>query len=278
MNEELKYNTDEDLIKKTPNSFLNHPATPDELELMKQWLENILSVYPEMVYGISDPELQQIENTLGIALPSTLRLLYSYIGKNTDLFIPELMNKMDYKLVSPDQLKIEKDVVIHDYYSDEKWYKTDILIYSTTRNGKKAYGGIDIKRNWYLYFYKQWYWQKDHMPLYMDLPVTLACIVISKMQNVFTTKVKGLYSYKAAEKAEQKFAGYMERFKDCEHYDHTLFFNKEHCTLGWFRTGCAGSDIFLGSNDKQFVDDLIAKMEFSKAKHIKTDGVLVKKQ
>ncbi|NDV60807.1 hypothetical protein D0T85_22260 [Bacteroides sp. 519] len=31
--------TDEDLIKKTPNSFLNHPATPDELELMKQWLE-----------------------------------------------------------------------------------------------------------------------------------------------------------------------------------------------------------------------------------------------
>lgn len=273
------FKTDEELIYKTANSFLNHPATEENLSQMREWLENILStVYSSETYntGFSETGLQEIEKSLGINLPSTLRLIYSYIGKDTDLLIPAPMKMMDLKFVNLNELRIEKDVIVHDYYSGEEWYATDILVYSTTRKGKKAYAGIDLKRDWHLSFYKKWYWQKDCMPLYKDLPVMLTCIAISQMDNVFKTKMKGVTGWKVDENAEKMLGGHFKRFANFEHFGHTLFFNKQQGALGWFRAGSAIPDLLVGSNDKSFVDDLIDKLDFSKAKHDKINGVDVK--
>lgn len=272
---QVKYTTNEELINKTPNSLLNHSASNENLQQMKEWLNILISIHPAT--GYSEDEIQRIEESLGFKIPETLRLLYSSVGKDINLLTPGISKNMDFRILKPEELRIEKDVIVHDYYTGAAWYETDILVYAITQKSKAAYSGIDMKRDWHVSFYKEWYWQKDHMPLYKDMLVVLACIAISHMQNIFKTKVKGVTGWEVYKRAEKKFEGYFKRFSELEHYDHTLFYNQQHKALGWFRAGSAIPDLLVGCNYKTFIDEFIAEMDMNKAKHERVDGVDVKK-
>ena len=272
---QVKFILDDELISKTPNSLLNRSADNENLQQMKEWLNMFGSVHYST--GYSESELQQIEEMLGLKIPPTLRMVYAYTGKDNNLLTPGKLKNTNYKILKPDELLVEKNVIVHDSYSGEAWYETDVLVYMVTHNGKQAYNGIDMKRDWQLSFYKQWYWQKDSMPLYKELLVTLVCTAISRMQNIFKTKVKEVTGWEIYKRAEKKFEGYFERFSDFEHYDHTLFYNQQRKALGWFRAGSAIPDLLVGCDDKTFIDEFIAKMNMSKAKHHRIDGVVTKK-
>lgn len=264
------YKIYEDLLK-TPNSLLNRPATGDDLLQMQNWLEilcRVCRILPEEK-GLSNAELNVIEESLGVRIPSTLRLLYSYVGKDLDFLVSEYSKSMDYKLLKPAELYVEPSRIIHDAYTDEVWFETDILIYAVSGKKFKPYKGVDLTYDWGLFFYKEWYWQKDERPLYKDLIVLLTCITISHMPYAFKTKLKGLSAWEADKSAEQRFVGYLKRFPDFEHYAHTLFYNEERCALGWFRSGSALPDLLLGSNDKDFTEKFIADFDLTKAKRLK---------
>lgn len=277
MEVKVKFTNDEDLIKKTPNSFKNRPADEDNLHQMREWLDIIVSVCP--AGGYPEDELQSAESSLGIRIPSTLRLMYAFAGKGEKLLCPELSKGMKSKIVRPEELQVKKNVLVYDPYDYERdaWYETDVLIYDAAVTRGKPHYGIDIRRDWNLdYYARKWLWVKDSLPLYKVLPVALVCNAITHMRNSFKTKVKGIsHSLHENLDAEKKFKGWLDMFPDFEHYGHTLFFSKEHKALGWFRAGSAIPDLFMGCDDKAFVDEFVAQMEM-KAKHIKIDGTSCK--
>jgi hypothetical protein len=67
-------------------------------------------------------------------------------------------------------------------------------------------------------------------------------------------------------KIDKIFDGFLERFKDFNHYNHILYYNVHRSALGWFRSGNVNPDLLLGCDDKMFIEELIKRYNFDKAK------------
>ncbi|MDR3058460.1 MAG: hypothetical protein LBU84_10020 [Prevotella sp.] len=264
----LKYENDEDLINKTPNTFKNCTANGENLQQMKNWMDifaKICKINFSMEY---EQNMKDVENVLGQNIPKTLRLLYSYFGSNEKILGCEGEKPIKgYKFLKLDELKkIEKNVVIYDGYSGEALYETDILIYSVTQKLKNLYA-IDLNKEWHLDFNKdKWYWVKDNIPLYKNILVLLACIFIANKNNIFKTNMKAVGSYFKLETVDKIFDGDFERFKDFNHYDHTLYYNLQYEAIIWFRAGNSCPELLFGCDDKKFTEEIIKKYDFNKAK------------
>lgn len=68
--------------------------------------------------------------------------------------------------------------------------------------------------------------------------------------------------------AEKLFNGYLIPFNGLSHYEHTVFYNKKYGALAWFHPGISTCDMLVGCNDKNFVNELIQKLNFNKAKFL----------
>lgn len=167
-----------------------------------------------------------------------------------------------------DNFPLPYEAVISDYYTGEAWYKTDVLVYATSKNEKTPLCGIDLANGWGLSFQKKWYWQKDDLPLYKKLTVLYANTIIMNKACIFKTKVKGVNGLNPDEKAAALFKPVLERFPGFEHYGHTLFFNRKYKVVGWFRSGNT-ADLLIGGDDKKNLDGIIEQLHFSSAKYQK---------
>lgn len=257
----LKFETDEELVEKTPNVFKNCPANDDHIQQMKYWLDTLAEVCK--VKKANNSKINEME----YKMPETLRLLYSYFGHNENILTCIDEKPIGgYRFLKTDELKLEKNIVVYDNYSGEALYETDILIYGVTLKSKNLYA-IDINKEWHLDFIKnKWYWVKDQIPLYKNLIVLLVNIFISNRNHIFKTNVKNVGSFFKLERIDEIFSGYLTRFKDFEHYKHTLYYNVQYSALGWFRSGNINPDLLFGCDDKIFTDEVIEKFNFDKAK------------
>jgi hypothetical protein len=264
----LKNETDEELIEKTPNSFKNCPANTDNLEQMKQWLDAFAEVVKINVSRESSNDaIKEIESRLRITIPSTLRLVYSYFANNRNILSAEQGNKIiDCRILNIEELKIEKNIAVYDFYNGEAIYETDILIYGVTLKSKYLYA-IDLNKDWHLYFdRKKWTWKKDDVPLYKNFIILLVCMLITNKKNIFRTFIKGIGFTKFLDQIDEKLNGYLERFKNFEHYNHAVYYNKQYGAFGWLR---GNANLLMGCDDKTFAEEMIKKYKFDKAKIIK---------
>lgn len=218
---EIKYKRTEDLIANTPNTLKNKKADEADLRQMSDWM-NVLSEFLE-THGVSNADFDKYENILQCSLPAEIKMLYASIGDSIEDISKETLIRERFQLLEIENFRIEKDVIIKDYYTDEDWFKTDVLIYATSKNIKNPLYGVDLKNGWDLSFQKNWYWQKDGMPLFKKLTSLFANIIICNKQNIVKTKVKGITGVKRDEKAEKHFEGIFERLLHFEFYEHTIF-------------------------------------------------------
>lgn len=267
---EIKFKSIDDLISNTPNAFKNRKADDKDLEKMLQWVA-ILSKFKQ-TRGIDKAEFDLLITELSINVPAEISLLYANIGKSIKELSTESLKYQKFQLLSIENFRIEKDVVVKDYYTGENWFKTDVLIYATAGNIKKPLFGVDIKNGWSLSFDNDWYNQKDDMPLFQKLTTLFANIIIVNQKNFIKTKVKGITGIKRDDKAEKKFEGILTRLSDFEFYEHTIFYNHALDLIGLFRAGNV-PDFLLGSNSKNNLDSFISKFEFSSAKFLKNAGI-----
>jgi hypothetical protein len=266
----LKYKNDEELINNTPNSLKNCSANDENLEQLENWLNVFLKTCKiDTLIGLSEDKIIEIEKRLGANLPLTLRLIYTRIGNNENILSPRTENGIiDYRLLNINELILEKGVIVYDYYSGEALYETDVLIYGVTGKSENLFA-VDLNKNWHLNYHKKWYWEKDHMPLYKNIIVLLVCIAISNKNNIFKTNIKNVFSSKPLNAIDEKFSGYLERFKDFKHYNHSLYYNVQYGALGWLRAGNSSPELLMGCDDTAFVDKFISKYEFNKIKKYK---------
>lgn len=73
----LKFETDEELIKKTPNTFKNCPTNDDNIQQMKYWLDILMEICKIKEMGKYEHKISEIERELGYNIPQTLHLIYS---------------------------------------------------------------------------------------------------------------------------------------------------------------------------------------------------------
>jgi hypothetical protein len=257
----LKFKTEEELVEKMPGTFKNCPANDDNIQQMKYWFDTLVEVCK-----IVKPN-KQIIIKAEYKIPEILHLMYSYFGSNEKILtcIDE-KSIGGYRFLKIDELKQEKNVLIYDSYSGEVLYETDILIYCVTLKSKNLYA-IDLQKEWHLDYVKnKWYWAKDHIPLYKNLIILLTNIFISNKNHIFKTNIKNIGSFFKLEKIDKMFEGYLNRFKDFDHYWHTIYYNIQYNALGWFRSGNIHPDLLFGCDDKNFTEEIIKKFNFDKAK------------
>jgi hypothetical protein len=267
----LKYGSDEELVKKTANTLENHSANDEDLAQMKHWLDTFSRAHKVDVSMKHEEEIKGTENRLGKNIPKALRLAYSYFGSNEDILSPEIVNKLfcsDSRLLKLNELKIEQGIAVHDGYTGEALYETDILVYCVDKKSKSV-DAVDMEKDWVLGFSnknKKWYWVKDYFPLYKLIVIELVNIAITRKKYIFKTSVKGMGVPNALDK---KFAGDLERFKDFVYHAYhplTLYCNPQNGALGWLHNAYNAPSLVLGCDDKAFVDGIIKKHEFGKAK------------
>ncbi|MFD1771553.1 hypothetical protein [Sphingobacterium suaedae] len=263
---EIKFQSIDDLIANTPNTFKNRKADDKDLDKMAQWVA-ILAGFLQ-IKGIDETEFDFLERALGNILPAEIRMLYANIGKNIDELAKETLKFQKFRLLTIENFWIEKGVVVKDYYTDECWFKTDVLIYATAKNTKNPVYGIDLKNGWSLSYEKYWFYQKDDMPLFQKLTTLFANIIIVNKGNVIKTKIKGITGIKRDDKVEKEFGDLLLRLPDFKFYEHTIFYNRTLDMVGWFRAGNA-PDFLLGSDSKNNLNSLIAKFGFQSAKFLK---------
>lgn len=255
------------MIADTPNSFKNRKATENDLILLEQWII-CLSKFLQRS-GSDKVESDSLEKKLGIGLPTEIRLLYEKIGSSISDLAIESLRVHKFQLLSIENFWVEKDVIVMDYYTDVPLFKTDILVYAAAKNSKKPAHGIDLKNGWGLSFGKDWFWQKDDMPLFMKLTSLFTNVIIANKRNIVKTKIKGITGIKRDEKAEKRFQDILTRLPGFEYYEHTIFYNHALDLVGWFRAGNT-PDLLVGSNMKSNLDNIIVKFDFSSARFVKS--------
>ncbi|MEN5232470.1 hypothetical protein [Sphingobacterium faecium] len=263
----LKFETIDEMIANTPNSFKNRKAVINDLVMLEQWI-TCLSKFLQ-INGSDKVEFESLEKKLGIGIPAEIRLLYEKIANNTDELAKESLRFNKFQLLAIENVWVEKDVIVKDYYTEEPLFKTDILVYAAANNIKKPIYGIDLNNEWGLYYEKGWSWQKDDMPLFMKLTTLFANLIIANKDYIMKTKIKGLTGIKRDEKAEKRFEDIFTRLPGFEYYEHTIFYNHELDLVGWFRAGNT-PDLLVGSNRKSNLDNIIVKFDFSSARFVKS--------
>lgn len=263
---DIKFKTTDELINKTPNSFKNRKADEKDIEKVGNWMFSLSKFLKTS--GIPLSNFDFFEKKLGCQLPTEIKVLYSFVGNSADTLENETLKQCNFKLLKVEEFWIEKDVIIKDFYTEENWLKTDILIYATSKSTKNAIYGVDIKNGWSLFHQKDWFWQKDDMPLFKKLTSLYANIIISNKENIIKTKVKGIIGIKRDTKAEKKFEEALARLPDFEFYEHTIFLNEELDLIGWFRAGNM-VDFLVGSSNKDSLNYIIEKFDFTSAKFLK---------
>lgn len=263
---DIKFKTIDDVITLTPNTHKNRKADDKNLDKMGQWI-TILSKFLQ-VKGLDKAEFDRLEKSLDINIPAEIRMLYEYMGNSNGELAKESLKHQKFQLLVVENFWVEKDVIVKDYYTDEPWFKTDILVYAAANNIKKPMYGIDLKNGWGLTFEKGWFWQKDDMPLFMKLTTLFANLIIVNKGNIIKTKIKGITGIKRDEKAEKRFEDMLTRLPDFEYYEHTIFYNQTLDLVSWFRAGNT-PDLLVGSNSKNNLDNLIVKFDFSSARFLK---------
>ncbi|GEM_PF-1544864 len=265
----LAFQTVEELINDTPNRFKNRKANQQDIEKMSEWMHLFSKFLPTV--DIAQADLELLEQKLGSKIPAEIKTLYAFIGNSTEALKEESLKLHDFQLLHTNDFWIEKDVIIKDFYTEEDWFKTDVLVYASLKNQKKALYGVDLINGWGLYHQKDWFWQKDDMPLFQKLTSLYVNVIIANKANVIKTKVKGITGIKRDSKAEELFKGTMLRLPDFEHYEHTIFISEELDLVGWFRAGM-GIDFLVGSDKKDSLTNVIEKFAFTSAKFLKEES------
>jgi len=263
---EIKFKTIAELITNTPNTLKNRKANDKDLDHMAQWI-SLLSGFIQ-VGGLDHAAFDFLKKRLDINLPPEIAMLYKNIGSSVDELNREMLKHQKFQLLMIENLWVEKDVIVKDYYTGECWFKTDVLVYATAKNVKKAIYGMDLKNGWSLSYEKGWFWQKDDMPPFQKLTTLLANMIIVNKRKVIKTKIKGITGMKRDEKLEKKFEGVLTRLSSFEYYEHTIFYNQVLDLVGWFRAGNT-PDFLVGSNSENNLNSLIAQYDFSSAKFLK---------
>lgn len=263
---EIKFKTIAELITNTPNTLKNCKTNDKNLDQMAQWI-SLLSGFIQ-VESLDDAVFDHLEKRLDISLPPEIAMLYKNIGSSVDELNGETLKYQKFKLLTIENLWVEKEVIIKDYYTEECWFKTDVLVYATAKNVKNAIYGMDLKNGWSLSYEKGWFWQKDDMPLYQKLTTLFTNMIIVNKGNAIRTKIKGITGMKRDEKIEKKFEGVLTRLSNFEYYEHTIFYNQALDLIGWFRAGNA-PDFLVGSNSENNLNNIIADYDFSSAKFLK---------
>jgi hypothetical protein len=255
----LKFKTDEELVKETPNTYYNSPATDDDIQKMKHWLDTFVKVCGFTVELKNDINDQRI--------PAALKLVYSYFGSNEKILSCETEKPVGgFRFLKFNELKYEKNVIIYDAWLEDALYETDIIIYGVSLKSKKLYA-IDVNKEFNLHFYKgKWCWIKDAAPLHKDLLVLLSWVFISNAKHIFKVNINNVPPISEVVYMDTFFEGYLERFNDFEHYGHSVYYNIEHGAFGWFRTIHSKCDFTFGCSDKLFIDEVIKKYNFEKLK------------
>lgn len=266
---ELAFQTVEELINHTPNSFKNRKANQQDIEKMSEWMRLLSTFLPTV--GMSQADIELVEQKFAPKIPAEIKTLYAFMGNSTAVLKEESLKLHNSQLLHTNDFWIEKDVIIKDYYTEEDWFKTDVLVYASSKNPKKALYGIDLVNGWGLYYQKDWFWQKDDMPLFQKLTSLYANVIIANKANVIKTKIKGITGIKRDSIAEELFKGTMLRLPDFEHYEHTIFTSEELDLVGWFRAGY-GVDFLVGSDKKESLTKVIEKFAFTSAKFLKEES------
>lgn len=227
---------------------------------MKQWLDCLTDVLNIDVSksGILDDELNRIGEKLGIELPPIIKLIYSYIGN-------------DERLMSA---KLEKIAFLP---SNKLYIDENNLVYKA--QGKKYLSGYDLEKHRLNYYAKDygWYWSEDTMSFWQQACVDIYCYAINHMQTVVYSRLKGFTSLFPSREAEERYMGFLTRIDNFDYYDHTLFYNKEHRAIAWFRGGQFNQDILIGCDDRSFIDKFVETFGLTKANYKIVDGEMAKK-
>jgi len=264
---QIKYKTISDLIANTPNTFKNCKANDKDLNDMIQWLA-LLSGFVH-TRGTDSTASERVEKRLNISLPVEITLFYQHFGHCISELNHEALKQQKFQVLAFEHCWVEKEVMINDYYTGECWFTTDVLVYATAKNNKIPVYGIDLKNGWSLSYEKEWFWQKDGMPLFQKLTTLLANIIIANKAYIIKTKVKGITGIKRDEKVENRFEGTFMRLLDFEYYEHTIFYNQSLDLIGWFRAGNT-PDFLVGSGSEDNLKSLITQFDLSSAKFLKT--------
>ncbi len=147
--------------------------------------------------------------------------------------------------------------------------------------GKKYTWGIDLEKLRLNYYAKDygWYWEKDVMSFWQQSFVDVSYFAISHAQTVMYSRLKGFTDTLSwpSTIAEERYKDFFTRIPNLEYYGHTVFYNKEHKALAWFRGGQFNQDILIGCDNKEFIDNFVNTFDLSKANYKIIDGEKVKK-
>lgn len=253
------YSIDENGVK-TYSHWNNHLINDNDINQLKDWLDllkDILNI-DTAKSGATEEEIKETEKRLGIEIPQALKLIYSYIGKD-ERHLKSVLENISF--LSLDKLYIDENNLV---------YKTQ---------GTKYAWGIDLEKLRLNYWAKDygWYWSEDTMSFWEQSFVDISCFAINHMQTVMYSRLKGFNSLKPSREAEERYNKYLTRMPDFDYYDHTIFYNKKHKALAWFRGGQFNQDILIGCDDKNFIDDFAKTFDLTKANYKIIDGQKVKK-
>jgi len=264
-----QYNEDEksgysinDKGEKVFRYWNNHRISEKEINQLKTWFDLLVDILQLNISdtGISDAEIQETENRLGIEIPEVLKLIYKYVG-NDDRFLKSKLENI--KLLPLKELYIEDNNLA---------YKMQ---------GKKYTWGINLEKLRLYYYAKDygWYWSGDAMSCVEQSFVDVCCFAINHMQTVMYSRLKGFSdtSVWPSEIAEERYKEFFTRIPDLEYYGHTVFYNKEYKALAWFRGGQFNQDIQIGCDNKEFIDNFVNTFNLDKANYKIIDGEKVKK-
>lgn len=253
-------------IDKTGNKineyWNNHRVTEKELNQLREWLDLLKEILEIDILqsGQSETEIEDISKKLGIEMPKPIKLIYSYIGKDERYMKSKLEN-------------------ISFLHADKLYVSENNLVYKT--QAKKYLWGYNLEKHRLHYFAKDygWYWSQDAMSFWQQSIADISCFAINHMQTVMYSRLKGFKdtSVWPSKIAEERYKNFFIRIPGFEYYGHTIFYNKEHKALAWFRGGQFNQDILIGCIDKSFIDDFVNTLELTKANYKIMDGVIMKK-
>lgn len=259
----MRYNQDEvrgvriDKLGNKINLYWNnHKTTQEELEHFKIWIDTLCEIHniDKTKDGITDGEIQKVEEKLGIVLPPELKLLYETIGRNECFF---------------NSSKIDKDKLLH---LDELYVMENKLVF---RKKNKFLFAVDLEKDRLVHYNKEWYWDKNEVSLTQCICISIYVNAIFHMTNTTYCKYKKEQvngeRYKETEKPFEEFFTQLPKFK---YYENVLLVNKAQKALAWCRTNGIISHIFIGSDKQAFIESFSNKYK-TKLNFKRTNGELL---
>ncbi|MFV0331354.1 MAG: hypothetical protein ACK5KL_16285 [Dysgonomonas sp.] len=248
--------------KKIDRYWKNHRITKKEIDQLQIWLDLLKDILNIDIIksGVSEDKIRETEQRIGTEIPKALKIIYNYIG-NDERFLKSKLENLNF--LPLDKLYVENNNLA---------YKIQ---------GKKYAWGIDLGKLRLNYYAKDygWYWEKDAISFWEQSVIDISCFAINHMQTVMYSRLKGFTDTLSwpSEVAEKRYKDFFTRIPNLEYYGHTIFYNKEHKALAWFRGGQFTQDILIGCDNKEFIDDFVKRFDLDKANYKILNGEKAKK-